>query len=57
MYQPGRFNKLELFLVAVYQLLHAVSYSFTKVNACSELHKYNGIDSLWTCADVLLFFI
>ena len=34
-----------------------MSYILSKVNACSELHKYNGIESLWTCAAVLLFSI
>ena len=57
MYQPARFNKLKLLLVAVYYLLHTMSYILSKVNACSELHKYNGIESLWTCAAVLLFSI
>ena len=52
MYQPARFNKPKLFPVAVYQLLHTMSYSPSKVNACSELLKYNAIESLWTCADV-----
>ena len=57
MYWPARFNKLELFRVAGYQLLHTMSYCLSKVTACCQLHKYNAIESLWTSAAVLLFFI
>ena len=51
MYQPARFNKLKLFPVAVYQLLHTMSCSLSKATTCSELHKCS-LSKATTCSEL-----